>query len=354
MKSFVALALLLLATSASAYNANESSVEAVRFVKTHKTGTVTIDTWLWRRAYCHRERVVDWNSKHEGSYILNHPHLIRGAGRYSDLTEQMVRMVPDTIRGRRPRRVGWLTAVREPIDREISAHFFFGQFPAGLDTRRYEQMILERIRKRAPVYRMHADLRIDARDSPRQRRELEDFERRFDIVVTERFDESMAMVAQLYNWPLSDVAYGRANSCGHESRWKGNILACPPKDWSDEFMRKLNASIPDVEWKIYRIGERKLDAHIFENSESEVDFYKDVAVVESYCRTIAEHCKGGAHRKQKMKSIATLPAEPFPRFVGEWSDAHLDAICHDSTGLGGGPIKAAARAYTKKLMAAGE
>jgi hypothetical protein len=281
---------------------------------------------------------------------LNHPHLIPGAHRYEDLVDKMQRMVPDKKNGNGPsRRVRWLTAVRDPIGREISAHFFFGQFKSGLGTSQYENMILDRIRKNKPVYHMHSDLHIVEHDSPRQRRQLEDFEDRFDVIVTNRFDESMAMIARLYNWPISDVAYGRANSCGHESRWKGNILACPPKDWSENFLRKLNASIPDVEWKLYRIGQRKLDTFIEEN----VGFYADVDTLKSYCRDIAKYCKDNSHRKRNMKSIVALPQEPFPEFVGEWNNAHFDAVCHDSTGLGGGPIKATAKTYTKKLMDSG-
>ena len=202
----------------------------VLFLKTHKTGSSTIQNIILRHAILHNQTIAlpsykasfFWPYKFQAAtFVRRQP----GIERYQVLThhavfdEQEMKsiMVPDTA---------FITILREPVSLFRSAYqyyhldtFCFGtpieQFRSSHN---YETLRFEKCpRTKMPVRSLQAhDLGLSATDMENEdkiRSLISQIDRTMTLVlITELFDESLILLKKRLNWATKDIVYFRQNA----------------------------------------------------------------------------------------------------------------------------------------------
>lgn len=152
-----------------------------------------------------------------------------------------------------------VSIVRDPVARAIS-HWYYFQEPSSdqsLEKRSSAEYALRALRSKNFLDNVAKDLLISGRSNFETIiRDIDNF----DLLILERFDESLVLRHFFWGWKLEELLYLKVNSCG-SNKWDGKLVLCPPaslKDnWPQDLAERIVYSTP-IDSLIYQ---RALEVH---------------------------------------------------------------------------------------------
>ncbi|CAM9393223.1 unnamed protein product, partial [Choristocarpus tenellus] len=192
----------------------------IAFVKTHKTASTTMATILYRYAKRHDfvianftdhhttiplEEAVEQVTKSGRRVDLMHYHYAWNGyykGTWAEAEESYAQIMTD------PSRINFVTVLREPVSHFLSYYYYFIQPSNGLSIAEYIELhrglenthILYNPLSAEFGIRTIDELGMFIRDS------LPHFKM---VLLTEFFDESLALFMRMFNWDPIDMTYCR-------------------------------------------------------------------------------------------------------------------------------------------------
>ena len=238
----------------------------ISYMKTHKTGSGTLQGILFRLSYyaqpplnifispTHKLTYESLKNAREKSnnipqywdIILQHSPNELNCTTHAELRDFYKLFIPQ---GR------LVTIIRDPFARELSALFYF--YPTKIEKfiendpnaeTSNDEKIWNTISSMVHFNtRSFADdLRLTQSSPSELISQLNDM----DILILEHLDESLVLRHFLWNWPLEAFLYLKNSKSCNSEKFNGNYVRCPPKDIPHSIVQTFKASL-SIEQNIY-------------------------------------------------------------------------------------------------------
>ena len=139
--------------------------------------------------------------------------------------------------------------IRDPVDRAISQYYFF-EHPTLSDTDRQSALLSineDALLSSETVFRhsLANELRLVGYASFPAK--MQQTIQELDIMILDRFDESLVLRSFYWGWQLEELLYIKLNTC-NSTRWDGHFAFCRPASTiSPELRRQIELlSLPDL------------------------------------------------------------------------------------------------------------
>jgi hypothetical protein len=320
--------------SSSLSNGNSSAffLPKVRFLKSWKTGSTTVQRMLMRHCWQTRklaamsDDIVYMTAKstwYPGEVSLQHLHPPKPIKYVKRLYEQLVPSTSTSASMSGGDDIVWLTVVREPRHRLVSSLLYYKPPPPEMigDDEALLRYIDAKLPSMSKALLPVSDWTLAA------------LVREFDplvLLVLERFDESLVMMAMQLGWPLTDVLYVATNQCDHKRGFDGMHVPCPPDAAFDE-TRRAGAPVGRAnERALYVEANRRLGVFI---AAHRALFARNLATLQAMLRRVHTTCSSSSSSSDASSESTSsgddeaAPLHRWPDDFEQWSVADHLALC---------------------------
>jgi len=267
----------------------------IALFKTHKTGSTTLGSILFR-----------FGSKHGRRFFVGAEHYIEPRKTVDRASTQIGANIQ--LQHHRNKNINtnyyfnfyrsfmksptFITILRDPMSRYISSlHYFWEPYVSLKSTKNF-------LRFREYHNQQCADLGITTDMG------VNDFLRpggnneQFFVLILERFDESLVLMKRYFNWELEDILYIKLlESCDGGKNWDGLPIKC---DKDKKYDRSVLQQIQDVnrlDQRVYDFFLKKLAERIAQEGQS---FQDELRTFKQMVSDLSFHCNTEKNWRKKQ------------------------------------------------------